>query len=236
MPERKILRIDRDRCTGCGLCASACAEGAIEMRDGKAVLVKDSYCDGLGACIGECPAGALTIEERQADEFDEQAANENMRRKSAPPSCGCPSSASPTMRPEAAVSPDGIHAPSQLSTWPVQITLVPPTAPYLAGADILLAADCTPFAFADFHRRFLRGRVALVGCPKLDDAGSYAAKLTEIFAGNEIRSVEVVYMQVPCCSGLVRIAREAKRASAASFPLRLTLISLDGRILESSAE
>jgi Fe-S-cluster-containing hydrogenase component 2 len=234
---RKIIRIDRDLCNGCGSCASACAEGAIEMRDGKAELVKDSYCDGLGACIGECPTGALTIEEREAPGFDEHAVKDHLERKAAvaAPACGCPSSQARSLG-GAAPAPSAEAVPSQLTTWPVQITLVPPGAPFLSGADLLLAADCTPFAFADFHRRFVRGRVVLVGCPKLDDAASYVEKLAQIFAMNGIRSVEVVYMQVPCCGGLVRVAREARDRAGAAIPLRLTRIGLDGSIQESVAE
>ncbi len=224
MTARKILRIDAERCNGCGRCASACAEGAIEMHDGKARLVKDSYCDGLGACIGGCPTGALTIEEREAAEF------------SAPhPPRGCPGSAVRILGPEAP-TPSGAPAVSQLSNWPVQITLVPETASWLDGSDLLIAADCTPFAFADFHRRFVRGRSVLVGCPKLDDAASYIEKLAAIFARNDIRSVEVVFMQVPCCGGLVRVVRSAKEMAASSFPLRLTRIGMDGSILDSTVE
>jgi ferredoxin len=240
MSRRKIILIDRERCTGCGQCASACVEGGIEMLDGKAFLARDSFCDGLGACVGECPAGALTIEERDADDFDEHAVREQLDKKAAllldpAPPCACPSVIERSLRPDAApASVQAFH--SQLSTWPVQMALVPVMAPYLAGSDLLLAADCTAFAFPDFHRRFLKGRVALVGCPKLDDAQFYADKLTDIFAGNKIRSVEVAYMQVPCCSSLVRIALEARRRSGASFPIRLTRISLDGQILESADE
>jgi len=239
MGMRKIIRIDRDLCNGCGSCASACAEGAIEMRDGRAELVKDSYCDGLGACIGECPTGALTIEERDAPEFDEHAVKAHLERKASPPTgpaSGCPSAQARSLGRTAAAPSTAEAVTSQLTSWPVQITLVPPAAPFLAGADLLLAADCTPFAFADFHRRFVRGRVVLVGCPKLDDAASYVEKLSQIFAMNDIRSVEVVYMQVPCCGGLVRVAREARDRAGAAIPLRLTRIGLDGTIQESLAE
>lgn len=237
--KRKIISIDRNLCSGCGKCVSACAEGAIEMRDGKAVLVKDAYCDGLGACIGECPAGALHIEEREAEAFDEKAVEQHLGRAThaaGPEPCGCPSAAARRLGSgtDAPAGPVNLH--SMLSTWPVQIALAPEEAPWLEGADLLLAADCTPFAFADFHRRFLRGRAVLVGCPKLDDSARYQEKLARIFAGRDIRSVEVVYMQVPCCAGLVRIARAAREASGASFPLRLTRIGLDGTILESVSE
>jgi Pyruvate/2-oxoacid:ferredoxin oxidoreductase delta subunit len=238
MSRRKILRIDREKCSGCGLCASACAEGAIEIRDGKAVLVRDSYCDGLGACIGECPAGALQMEERDAEDFDEHAVADHLEKRSPagfPAPCACPSAAVRSLKPE--TEPASAPAmPSQLSTWPVQLMLVPVGAPFLSGADLLLAADCTAFASADFHKRFLKGRVALVGCPKLDDARLYLDKLTDIFAASDLRSLEVVYMQVPCCSGLVRLAREARQRSGASFPMRLTRLSVDGQILESTSE
>lgn len=237
--KRKIIRIDRDLCNGCGRCASACSEGAIEMRDGKAVLVRDSYCDGLGACIGECPAGALRIEEREAEAFDEKAVEQHLGKTphlAGPEPCGCPSAAARRLDTAKDAPAGPASLPSLLSAWPVQIMLVPEAAPFLEGADLLLAADCTPFAFADFHRRFLRGRIALVGCPKLDDAAHYLEKLTRIFSGRDIRSVEVVYMQVPCCAGLVRMARAARDASGASFPLRLTRIGLDGSILESVSE
>lgn len=237
---RKIIRIDREKCDGCGQCASACHEGAIEIVDGRARLVKESYCDGLGACIGDCPRGALTVETREADEFDEQAvAVEQERRKAAAgkpaAACGCPSAAARALQPAACMdSPVAVQ--SQLTAWPVQITLIPPSAPFLEDADLLIAADCTPFAFADFHRRFMRGRVVLVGCPKLDDTTPYLEKLTEIFRTRSIRSVEVAYMQVPCCSALPRLVLAARESAGAGFPARLTRIGLDGAILESRTE
>ncbi|HRY61162.1 MAG TPA: 4Fe-4S binding protein [Candidatus Fermentibacter sp.] len=239
---RKIIRIDRERCDGCGKCASACHEGAIEVVDGKARLVKESYCDGLGACIGDCPRGALTIETREADGFDEKAVAGEMAKREASakaaapaPACGCPSAAARTLAPSAPQG-SGVEIPSQLAAWPVQIALVPPSAPFFEGADLLIAADCTPFAFPDFHRRFMKGRVTLVGCPKLDDTGPYYEKLTEIFRTRGIRSVEVAYMQVPCCSALTRLVLAARGEAGASFPVRLTRIGLDGAVQESRTE
>lgn len=235
---RRIIRIDRDLCDGCGICARACHEGAIEIRDGKAVLVKDSYCDGLGACIGECPRGALTIEEREADPFDPEEVEARKAGQpeahDARPACACPSAAPRTFDRSQAEQPDeGAARSSMLSNWPVQITLVPVDAPFLRNADALLAADCVPFAFAGFHERFVKGRSVLVGCPKLDDAEAYLDKLGVIFATCGIRSLEVVYMQVPCCAGLVRLAGAARDRSGGVFPVRLTRIGLDGSILES---
>lgn len=236
--KRRIVRIDANLCNGCGKCVAACSEGAIEMCDGKAVLVEDSCCDGLGACIGGCPTGALRIEEREAGAFDGKAVEQRLEKAlhASPEPCGCPSAAA--ARPDTGAEAAAAHAcpSSLLSAWPVQVMLVPEEAPFLEGADILLAAECTPFAFADFHRRFLRGRVALAGCPKLDDPARHVEKLTRIFSVRDIRSVEVVYMQVPCCGGLVRIARSAREASGASFPLRPTRICLDGSIIESAWE
>ena len=241
---RQIIRIDEEKCNGCGQCVIACAEGAIKIVDGKARLISETYCDGLGACIGDCPEGALTIEDREADAFDEAAVEEHLARSAeaatAEPdhlACGCPSAMAQTLKREAAPAAEAesaTAAPSQLSNWPVQIHLVPPAAPYLDGADLVIAADCTAFAFADFHRRFLAGRVLLVGCPKLDDAWFYRAKLAEVLSQNDIRSVEVVYMEVPCCSGLVRLVEQALEDSGKRVPLTLTKIAIKGEIREST--
>ena len=242
---RQIITIDEEKCDGCGQCVIACAEGAITIVDGKARLISDAYCDGLGACIGECPQGALTIEEREADAFDEEAVEEHLARpaEAAPAetgelACGCPSAMAQTLRSEAAPSAEAettAAAPSQLSNWPVQIHLVPPAAPYLDGAEVVIAADCTAFAFADFHRRFLTDRVLLVGCPKLDDAWFYRTKLAEVLSQNDIRSVEVVYMEVPCCSGLMRVVEQALEDSGKRVPLTLTKIAIKGEIRESTS-
>jgi NAD-dependent dihydropyrimidine dehydrogenase PreA subunit len=242
---RKIIRIDEGKCNGCGQCVIACAEGAIEVIDGKARLVSEAYCDGLGACIGDCPQGAIVIEEREAETFDEKAVEERLRQREAaaepgePLPCGCPSAMARTLvRGEVECEAEGraAGAPSRLSNWPVQIQLVPPHAPYLEGAKLLIAADCVPFAFADFHRRFLAGRALMVGCPKLDDAWFYRTKLAEVFAQNAVREVEVVYMEVPCCAGLVRVVRQALEDAGKRIPLTLTKIAIRGEVLETEGE
>ncbi|MCD4847142.1 MAG: 4Fe-4S binding protein [Candidatus Aegiribacteria sp.] len=237
---RKIIRIDEDKCDGCGICADACHEGAIQISGGKAKLVKESYCDGLGDCIGPCPQDAITIEERYAEEYDEEAVQKHLdKRDSAstarkPVVCSCPGSAVRDLthpdEPIETVASDNIV--SQLSTWPVQITLVPPGAPFLSGSDLLIAADCVPFAFPDFHNHFIKGRVALVGCPKLDDSEYYTDKLTEIFKVNEIKSITVVYMEVPCCGGLVQLVHKALIQSGKQIPLSFLKIGIRGDILD----
>lgn len=251
---RSIIRIDEEKCDGCGQCAIACAEGAIEIVDGKARLVSETYCDGLGACIGECPQGAITIEVREAEEFDEEAVQRRLAELGREPAeqahahaeaaaetlaCGCPSALSATWgteRPaQAEAGPVGAARPSQLRNWPVQLYLVPPTAPYLEGAELVIAADCTAFALADFNERFLPGRKLLVGCPKLDDAALHRHKLGSIFGQNDIRSIEVVYMEVPCCSGLVRLVRQALADAGKQIPVRLTRIGIHGDVQETVA-
>ena len=259
---RKIIRIDEDKCDGCGECASACAEGAIAIVDGKARLTSETYCDGLGACIGECPRGALTIEEREADDFDAAAVSAHAAggktaaakphadsgKKPAAPKvqehgqdrlpCGCPGSSARDLRagcPAKAVAKDAEAveaAPSLLGNWPVQIKLVPVNAPYFDGARLLISADCVPFAFAGFHEKFLDGRVVMIGCPKLDDADSYRSKLVQVFRQNDIRGVEVLYMEVPCCFGLVHLVLAALKESGKEIPLALTKIGIGGGILE----
>jgi Pyruvate/2-oxoacid:ferredoxin oxidoreductase delta subunit len=248
MARRKIIRIDEGRCTGCGLCVPGCAEGALQVIDGKAKLVAEVYCDGLGACLGECPEGAISIEERDAAGFDEHAVEKHLSRMKTPVApaagkppdlpCGCPGSLSREIRRPAAPasgasgSADEAHAlQSRLANWPVQIALVPERAPYLDGARLLIAADCTPFAFADFHRRFVSGRTVLVGCPKLDDAAFYQEKLASIIRANEITGVDVVTMEVPCCSGLVRLVRSALSASGKDLPATFTRIGVSGDLL-----
>lgn len=253
--KRKVIRIDEEKCNGCGLCAEACAEGAIQIIDGKAKLVSEIYCDGLGACIGECPQDAITIEEREAPEFDPKAVEKHLKklgrksakahhpepespRVSAPSpglACGCPGSAVRSIERGSAESEShhpGVELCSELGNWPIQIKLLPVQAPYLQGAKLLIAADCTPFAFADFHRRFIKDRVVLIGCPKLDDAAFYLEKLTELFRCNDIKGVEVAYMEVPCCYGLVRIVSGAIEESGKSIPLKLTRIGIRGEIQE----
>jgi Pyruvate/2-oxoacid:ferredoxin oxidoreductase delta subunit len=248
--KRNIVNIDEEKCDGCGLCVPACAEGAIQIIDGKAKLVSEVYCDGLGACLGECPNDAITIVEREAEEFDEKAvehhlahlkegAHEDATAHAVKESlaCGCPGSAVQEISRSEDTSfsgsaPSTEDIPSQLSNWPVQMHLVPVNAPYLQGADVLLAADCTPFALADFHRRLLKDRILVVGCPKLDDAEFYSEKLAEILGQNDIRSLTVVYMEVPCCFGLVALARKALADSGADIPFTTIKVGIRGDILQ----
>ena len=204
--KRKIVEIDEAKCTGCGLCANACHEGAIAMVDGKAKLVKDDYCDGMGDCLPECPAGAIKIVEREAAAYDEKAVQE---------------------RNSQLTTPD-----SQLSQWPCQIRLVPVKAPFFQGAKLLIAADCTAYAYANFHQEFMRGKVTIVGCPKLDPV-DYSEKLTEILRENDIKSVTIVRMEVPCCGGLEMAAKKALQASGKFIPWQVVTLSLDGRIIDS---
>jgi NAD-dependent dihydropyrimidine dehydrogenase PreA subunit len=232
--KRKIVRIDEDKCDGCGICAEACHEGAIAIVNGKARLVRESYCDGLGDCIGPCPRDAITIEERDAEEYDEQAVREHLSQGGGCPG-SCPGSV-PLQMDQGRGSSEitGAGRPSMLTTWPVQITLVPPRAPFLEGSRLLIAADCVPFAFAGFHERFVRGRVVLVGCPKLDDRDYYVEKLTEIFRINRLESVTVVYMEVPCCGALPRLVGQALAASGRNVPLETVNVGIRGDILEIS--
>ena len=231
---RKIIQIDTDKCNGCGACANACHEGAIAMVNGKAKLMRDDYCDGFGDCLPHCPTGAITFVEREAAAYDEKAVEENKRQKAAAakkPLGGCPGSQMRQMqhKPE----PAGEDMPvlrSQLSQWPVQIKLVPVNAPYFDGAKLLIAADCTAYAYANFHQKFIRGHITLVGCPKLDDV-DYSEKLTQIIRENNIQSVTVVRMEVPCCGGLERAAKVALQNSGKFIPWQVITISIDGNIL-----
>jgi ferredoxin len=237
---RKIIEIDKDKCDGCGQCINSCAESALELIDGKATLVADKYCDGLGACLGECPTGALKVIEREAEDFDEEAVEHLIQSKSEkaaePMACGCPSAHIQTFERESAcqaanrpVSQSG--GESALTNWPVQIRLVPPTAPFLKNADLLVAADCTPIAYPDFHQDFIEGRVVLLGCPKFDDAPAYADKFGQIFSNASIRSVLVVVMEVPCCSGLPMIVKKGMELAGKSIPMERIVISTSGEVL-----
>jgi len=229
--QRQIIRIDEERCTGCGKCVSACAEGALAIVDGKARLVSEVYCDGLGACVGECPEGALTIEEREAAPFDEEAVAHSLAQQGTdePMPCGCPGASVRALTPHPAPAhPSGPLAPSRLSHWPVQLRLVPPGAPFLQGAEILVCADCVPFAMPDFHQRYLAGRAVLVGCPKLDDLDHYRDKLRAIFEQARPKSITVLRMEVPCCSGLAHAVSEARDAAAPSCPLEIRVVEIHG--------
>jgi Pyruvate/2-oxoacid:ferredoxin oxidoreductase delta subunit len=256
---RKIIKIDEEKCDGCGLCVPSCAEGAIRIVDGKARLVAEKYCDGLGACLGECPRDALEVVDAEVEAFDEEAAREHVKNKGAAVettlACGCPST---LMQSFAAQAPQGCpssriqsfapQAPlsacekaniptaraasgvSALTHWPVQIRLVPPTAPFLRGADLLVAADCVPVAYARFHDDLLRGKTVLVGCPKFDDTEAYIDKFAAIFAAAAIRSVTVVVMEVPCCQGLPVIVRKGMEQAGREIPIEIVTITARGEI------
>lgn len=244
--KRKIVEIDRDRCDGCGLCVPSCAEGAIRIIDGKAVLAADNLCDGLGACLGECPRDAIRIIEREADAFDETAveavragqgladegAVRHQVRSGGHHGGGCPGArvmSRPSQSPPVTEQEAGTRH-SRLGHWPVQLKLVPVNAPFLEDADLLIAADCAPFAYGDFHKDFLDGKVLVVGCPKLDDNEYYTQKLTEIFRTASIRSVTVVRMEVPCCGGIETGTKRALAASGKNIPCTVVTIGVQGEI------
>lgn len=255
MGVRKIIKIDEEKCNGCGLCVPNCAEGAIQIIDGKAKLVKDSYCDGLGACLGHCPQDALHIIEREADEFDEEAAlnyvkNIKAVKEESHSGCqsghshahhhaggGCPGSRMRMFKQDnneakaSSVSSDDIEVKikPQLRQWPVQLHLVPANAPYFDNADLLVTADCVPFAFANYHIELLKGKAVVVGCPKLDDLEAYVEKLTDIISQNNLKSVTVAHMEVPCCSGIVKAVDIAVQMSGKSIPVKKVKITIDGQ-------
>ncbi len=230
---RKIITIDEDKCNGCGACAAACHEGAIEMIDGKAKLTREDYCDGLGDCLPACPTNAIRFEEREAPAYDEAAVLKAKQKKAASASpCGCPGTKARAIQREAAAPARHSGAvQSQLMQWPCQIRLVPVNAPYFDNANLLIAADCSAFAYGAFHQEFMRNHITLIGCPKLDDV-DYAEKLTQILANNEIRSVRIVRMEVPCCGGLENAVKRALQASGKFIPWQVVTISTDGRILD----
>lgn len=226
---RRIIEIDKEKCNGCGLCANACHEGAIGMVEGKATLLRDDYCDGLGDCLPVCPTGAISFVEREAAAYDEAAVQANMQKKATP--CACPGSQSRSLSPAAQKKEEGGAVSSRLRQWPVQIKLAPVKAPYFDGAKLLIAADCTAYAYGDFHRKFMEGKITIVGCPKLDMV-DYSEKLMEIIKQNDIKSVTIVRMEVPCCGGMELAAKKALQASGKFIPWQVVTISTDGRILE----
>ncbi|RPI79596.1 MAG: 4Fe-4S ferredoxin [Desulfobacteraceae bacterium] len=239
--KRKIIKIDQELCNGCGQCATACAEGAIEIRNNKARVISDRFCDGLGACLGECPMSALTIVEREADDFDEKAVHVHLQAKKAaeqsgpPMACGCPSTPIRSFKVPAGAKPaagGGQQTESALSHWPVQIRLIPPQAPFLQNADLLVVADCVPIAYPDLHREFLAGKAVMIGCPKFDDAEAYAEKFKEIFRIANIKSVTVLDMEVPCCSALSKIVKKGMQQAQKTVPMEVVTISAQGRILK----
>jgi Pyruvate/2-oxoacid:ferredoxin oxidoreductase delta subunit len=234
---RNIVKIDEEKCNGCGECVDACAEGAIEIIDGKAKLVSEIYCDGLGVCIGHCPEDAITIEQREADNFDEQATEAHLAEKKSPQQQSdfvCPGMMAKELRKQGD-NDDSIagDVSSQLSQWPVQLKLVSPRAPYFANADLLLVADCVPFAMGDFHDKFLKNHSIVIGCPKLDDSRFYIEKLAEIIKMNELNSLTVIHMEVPCCSGLTHIAKEAIAGSGAKMSFEDITIDLRGNVTKT---
>jgi Pyruvate/2-oxoacid:ferredoxin oxidoreductase delta subunit len=259
MAVRKIVSIDESRCDGCGLCIPNCAEGALAIIDGKARLVKDLYCDGLGACLGHCPQDAITIIEREADEFDEEAVEEMLQaqgktlkhshqapkheeqKHEAQPQVhehhhaggGCPGSRMRMLqRKEVEDNGSEVKVSSKLRQWPVQLMLVPAAAPYFKKADLLITADCVPFAYANYHNDFLKGKAVVVGCPKLDDTAYYAEKLGDIIRINDLESITVLRMEVPCCGGIAQAAKMGRDKSGVNIPIKVVTISLEGEVLK----
>jgi len=232
---RKIIKFDEDKCNGCGLCVNACHEGAIGLVNGKAKLLRDDYCDGLGACLPSCPTGAISFEERDAEEYNETAVMENKINKQGDKlPCGCPGTQSKAIRRDSkeisSSCSENYEPTSQLLQWPVQIKLAPINAPYFNNANLLIATDCTAYAYGDFHNRFIKNKITLIGCPKLDD-GDYSEKLTAIIKNNNIKNVTVVRMEVPCCGGIETAVKTALQNSGKFIPWQVVTISTDGRIL-----
>ncbi len=241
---RKIIKIDEELCDGCGLCVPSCAEGALQVVDGKARIIADQFCDGLGACLGECPQGALEVIEREAEDFDEEAVEEHLaelekkeQKESMVSPCGCASAHIQTfIQPKSGgagqpAGDEGALQESSLSHWPVQIRLVPPTAPFLKGADLLVVADCAPIAFASLHRDFLKGKAVMMGCPKFDENQLYIDKFAEIFKSAGIKSITTLFMEVPCCAGLPAIVKKGLEKSGMKIPLKEVVVSTRGNII-----
>ncbi len=240
--KRKIIQIDEEKCDGCGNCVIGCAEGALAIVDGKAKVISDNLCDGLGACIGECPQGALTIIEREAQAFDEEAVEVHLSTRQQddpeekPMACGCPSAQIQSFSPCAKANQpmrQTAENESTLTHWPVQIRLVPPDAPFLKGADLLVAADCVPVAFPSFHQDFLQGKTVMLGCPKFDDVQAYVEKFAAIFKTAGIKRITIVIMEVPCCAGMPRIVQKAMEKAGVQIPVEQVVVSTRGRILET---
>lgn len=228
---RKIIKIDEEKCNGCGACAAACHEGAIEMINGKAKLTREDYCDGLGDCLPACPTDAISFEEREAPAYNEEAVLKAKQQKQTKLPCGCPGTNSKTINRKPVNTVNTFEIVSQLTQWPVQIKLVPVNAPYFENANLLIAADCTAYAYGNFHNEFIKNKITLIGCPKLDE-GDYTEKLTQIIALNNIKSVTVVRMEVPCCGGIENAVKNALMASGKFIPWQVKVISTDGRILD----
>jgi Pyruvate/2-oxoacid:ferredoxin oxidoreductase delta subunit len=246
MPVRKIVSIDESKCDGCGLCIVNCAESALAIIDGKAKLIKDLYCDGLGACLGHCPQDAITIIEREAEEFDEKAVEELLKAQGKKTEAthseqhnhehahhgGCPGSRMRMIQRKEVEEDSDVKLTSKLRQWPVQLQLVPATAPYLKKADLLVTADCVPFAYANYHNDFLKGKAVVVGCPKLDDTRYYAEKLGDIIKLNDLESITVLRMEVPCCSGIAQATKMGRDSSGINIPIKVVTISIDGEVLK----
>lgn len=233
---RRVIEINEEKCNGCGICVKACHEGAIGLVNGKAKLMRDDYCDGLGDCLPNCPTNAISFIEREAAAYDEAAVKANLAKKNAAPSDkkpafhGCPGSMARSLKHSAPQTSSNARVNNELSQWPVQIKLVAPNAPYFNGCDLLIAADCTAYAYGNFHNDFIKNRVTLIGCPKLDDT-DYSEKLSVIFAENEINSITLTRMTVPCCGGLVMMVEKAIAASGKNIPLKVVTISPDGALV-----
>lgn len=225
--KRKIIHIDEEKCNGCGACAEACHEGAIEMVNGKAKLTREDYCDGLGDCLPACPTGAITFEEREAPAYNEEAVRKSKEKLP----CGCPGTNAKTIQRPTDAAPAVSDISSQLRQWPVQIKLVPTNAPYFHNANLLIAADCTAYAYGNFHEKFIKNRITLIGCPKLDE-GDYTDKLTQILTNNDIRTLTIVRMEVPCCGGIENAAKNALKRSGKFLPWRVVTVTTDGKLME----
>jgi len=245
MAVRKIVSIDESKCNGCGLCIPNCAEGALAIIDGKAKLVKDLYCDGLGACLGHCPQDAITITEREAVDFDQEAVEKMLKEKNSNEKSferketnehmhegGCPGSRMRMIQRREIEDDVNVKQTSKLRQWPVQLMLVPASAPYLKNADLLVTADCVPFAYANYHNDFLKGKAVVVGCPKLDDTRYYAEKLGDIIKLNDLESITVLRMEVPCCSGIAQAAKIGRDNSGVNIPIKVVTISIEGEVLK----